>query len=80
MLSLTLNVDQGIWGSRVLAHVYDCQDDGRRVLVAEQRAYLPLGEDLADVDDLTALAVVCRQWAERLMTGRPFGLPLDKIT
>ena len=53
MLSLTLNVDQGIWGSRVLAHVYDCQDDGRRVLVAEQRAYLPLGEDLADVDDLT---------------------------
>ena len=71
MLSLTVNADEGVWGCRVAAFLYEVGPDNRRTLVASHKVYYELAWDDADVDPLTSAVRMIRQWAEQVESTQP---------
>lgn len=77
MLSLQVNVDEGVWGLRVTARVHNVLDSGSRTLLAEQTYYPTLPSDVLDEDPLSAACVALRQWAVRTIGSPSFDPPRD---
>lgn len=72
MLSVMVQVREGIGGLHVRSWVYEDHEDGCRTLLAEQDYYPHLPAEVLDLDPLVAACVAIRQWSVRTIGSQPF--------
>lgn len=79
MISVTIHADEGVWGVRIRAYVYEIGSDDRRTLVMEQTTYSTVPPEEMGEDGLYLACVALRQWALRTLRHRTSGQSPDKI-
>lgn len=67
MLALTINVVEGLWGHKVIAHLYETDDTGRRSCLASNTFYRPLASEDDLHDGLTSAVRTIAAWAEQTL-------------
>lgn len=79
MISVTVTAQEGVYGIRMTAHVYNTDSLGRRTLVMTQNYYPDLPTELDREDGLYLACVALRQWAVRTLRSSTSGQSPDKI-